>query len=75
MDASASLIYEWSVIVSLSSLVAGVLLMATVTYLSFKRLLASLSSLNQTLQLCASELHRIAGDSSTEGYSAREVNR
>lgn len=75
MDASSDLLFQWSVIVSLWSLVATLLLGVILTYLLCKRLLLGLSKANQTLQLCALVLHRIVGDSSTAEYLEREVNR
>lgn len=68
-----SLLFEWSVITSLCSLVVVGLLMALILYHLSKRLLDALSSLDQTLQLCASALHKIAGDSLTQAPLEREM--
>jgi len=75
MGASVSSGFLWSVITLLSLLPAIGLVLSLIVHLSFKRLHEDLSALNQTLQLCASALHRIAGGNSTVEYLEREANR
>jgi len=72
LDSSASLFALWSAIACGSSLVVALLLLGAVIHLSFKRLQNDLSSLTQTLQSCVSLLHRIAGDSLTQGHLEKE---
>lgn len=74
MDYSRDLLLLWSVITLSFSVSVCLLLLTTITYLMHRRLQGALSSLDQTLQLCASALLKIAGDSLTaETEPSREL--
>jgi hypothetical protein len=62
-DASSTLLLS---VIASSALLAVILLAVQMTlFLWFKRLHADLLKVDQSLQLCASLLHKIAGNSST----------